>query len=328
MSHRRHFLQQSLSGTAAFAGLFRLAAAEPKPVSKLRSPELGVNARLHGHRLFPETNPWNLDISKAPVDARSSALIASIGIDKKLHPDFGTFWEDRPTGFQYLVVDGDEPRLPVEFEYADESDPGPYPIRLSAPIEGGPQAPDDADRHVLVIDRQNWKLYELFHSFPGTTGWKAGSGAIFDLQTGELRPDGWTSADAAGLPIFPGLVRYEEVFENGVIPHALRFTCRKSRRAYVSPARHFASSQTDENLPPMGMRVRLKADFDISKFPAPCRVILTCLKTYGMLLADNGGDWFVSGVHDTRWNDDEIGQLKQLKGHHFEVVQMGELTTG
>ena len=304
--------------------LSEFATAEPKP----KSPDLGVNARLYGQRLFPETDPWNLDISKAPVDARSSTLISSIGIDKNLHPDFGTFWEDRPSGFQYLVVDGAEPRLPVEFEYADESDPGPYPIRLSAPIEGGPTAPDDADRHVLVIDRQNWKLYELFHSFPKKTGWKAGSGAIFDLQTGELRPDGWTSADAAGLPIFPGLVRYEEVFERGVIPHALRFTCRRTRRAYVSPARHFASSHADETLPPMGMRVRLKADFDIDKFPAPCQVILTCLKTYGMLLADNGGDWFVSGAHDTRWNDDEIGQLKQLKGHDFEVVQMGDLTTG
>ena len=325
---RRLFLQQSLWGAAAVVGMPGIGVTESTQPSKEQLPDLGVNGRLYGRVVFPPDNPWNQDISKSPVDANSNKLIASIGADRKLHPDFGTFWDGRPSGFQYLVVDGQEPRLPVEFEYADESEPGPYPIPLTAPIEGGPTAPNDADRHVLVIDREAWKLYEMFHCFPGQAGWKAGSGAIFDLQSGALRPAGWTSADAAGLPIFPGLVRYEEVFETGAIPHALRFTCRKTRRAYVSPARHFASPHKDENLPPLGMRVRLKGDFNIARFPAPCQVILKCMQTYGMLLADNGSDWFFSGAHDPRWNDDEIGQLKRLKGSDFEVVQMGELTTG
>ena len=256
-------------------------------------------------------------------------LFAGIGRDKPLHPDFGTTYNGTPSGIPYVVVSGNTPRVPVTFEYKEESDPGPYPVPANAQIEGGPNG--KGDRHILVLDRDNWKLYELFSAYPqsgnGKTGWKAGSGAIFDLKTDAPRPAGWTSADAAGLPIFPGLVRYDEVMLQKEIRHALRFTITRSRHAYVPPARHFASSKTDPNLPPMGMRVRLKADVDISRFPATCQVILKCLQTYGMIVADNGSDWFISGAPDPRWNDDELGALKQIKGSDFEVVKMGPLTT-
>jgi hypothetical protein len=227
-----------------------------------------------------------------------------------------------------VVVAGSQPRAPVHFDYPDESDPGTYPIPPDVAIEGGPQS--QGDRHVLVIDRDNWKLYELFDAHPvdGGRSWHAGSGAIFDLNSDEMRPAGWTSADAAGLPIFPGLVRYDEVMERKVITHALRFTCQKSRRAYVYPARHWASKLTDPNLPPMGMRVRLKAGFDISHFPAPAQVILTALKKYGMILADNGSNLFISGVPDPRWDTDALAALRQVKGSDLEVVEMGDLVKG
>jgi len=291
------------------------------------SPRPGHNASLGGKRVFPPDNPWNKDISRDPVAPNSDALIASIGLDKSLHPDFGTVWSGAPNGIPYVVVPGTQPKVPVIFEYAGESDPGPYPIPPDAPIEGGPDA--KGDRHVLVIDRDNWKLYELFAAYPEEGGkrWRAGSGAIFDLNSNKMRPAGWTSADAAGLPIFPGLVRYDEVMEQKAIRHALRFTCTRTRRAYVYPARHFASRHTDLNLPPMGMRVRLKASFDISGFPPAAQVILTALKRYGMMVADNGGDWFLSGAPDPRWNDDDLQTLKRVKGRDFEVVKMDELAT-
>jgi hypothetical protein len=215
----------------------------------------------------------------------------------------------------------------VTFQYSDESDKGPYPIPPDAPIEGG--AGSTGDRHVLVVDVDNWKLYELFDAHPANGGvsWTAGSGAIFDLNSNALRPAGWTSADAAGLPILPGLVRYDEVVEQQEIRHALRFTCPTTRRAYISPARHFASSRTDASLPPMGMRVRLKSSVDISKFSARNQVILKAMRKYGMLLADNGSAFFVSGAPDSRWNDDELSALKTLHGSDFEVVKMGTLVT-
>jgi hypothetical protein len=261
------------------------------------------------------------------VDPNSDALIASIGLGKGLHPDFGANWDGGPFGIPYVVVAGSTARVPVSFDYADESDPGPYPIPPDAPIEGGPES--DGDRHVLVIDRDNWMLYELFYAFPldGGSSWSAGSGAIFDLSSNELRPAGWTSADAAGLPIFPGLARYDEVVEGGEIRHALRFTVSQTRRAYVYPARHWASADTSSDLPPMGMRVRLKAEFDISGFPPSARVVLQALKTYGMIVADNGGDWFISGAPDARWNDDELNTLKTVLGSNFEVVRMGTVVT-
>lgn len=291
-----------------------LFGAEPLP--------LGANVSLKGRRPFPDDNPWNKDISREPVAPNSDAFIASIGLEKSLHPDFGTVWQGAPSGIQYVVVDGKQPRVPVTFQYPDESDPGPYPVPPNAPIEGGPTA--KGDRHVLVIDRDNWKLYELFSAYPqdGGKSWKAGSGAVFDLNSNKLRPAGWTSADAAGLPIFPGLVRYDEVMEQRAIRHALRFTVTKSRRAYVPPATHFASRRTDANLPPMGMRVRLKAGVDISKFSPANQVILTALKQYGMIVADNGGDWFLNGAPDPRWSDEELNALKRIKGRDFEVVKM------
>jgi hypothetical protein len=281
---------------------------------------------LAGVRFFPPDNPWNQDISAAPVDPNSAALIAAIGVDRGLHPDFGTVYDGAPNGIPITVVDSSQPRVPVSFEYADESDPGPYPLPPDAPIEGGPQS--TGDRHVLVFDRDAGLLYELFAAYPDGSGtsWRAGSGAIFDLNSNDLRPDGWTSADAAGLPILPGLVRYDEVVQQGLIPHALRFTTRRTRRAYVSPARHFASTITDPNVPPMGMRVRLRASFDISPFPASVQVILTALKTYGMFVADNGSDWFISGAPDPRWSDDELATIRRVTGRNFEVVGMGALT--
>ena len=277
-------------------------------------------------QVFPADNPWNTDISAAPVDPNSDALIASIGLDTGLHPDFGTVWKKAPIGIPYCVVPGAQLEVAVRFmAYPDESDPGPYPVPRDAPIEGGKKS--KGDRHVLVIDRDNWKLYELFNAKRHGKKWTADSGAVFDLNTNALRPDGWTSADAAGLPIFPGLVRYDEVVEQGLITHALRFTVSRTRRAYVAPARHFASSSTDPGLPPMGMRVRLKAGFDVSSFSPNIQVILTALKSYGMFVADNGSNWYISGAPDPHWNDDELRTLSLVKGSDFEVVQMGTITT-
>lgn len=292
------------------------------------TPELGPGASLHGKRPFPSDNPWNQDISNEPVDPNSANLIASIGLNTGLHPDFGTVYNGAPNGIPYVVVSGTQLRVPVNFTaYGDESDPGPYPVPADAPIEGGSSS--TGDRHVLVIDRDNWKLYELGYAFPVNSGvsWDANCGAIFDLNSNALRPAGWTSADAAGLPIFPGLVRYDEVFEQGLIAHALRFTVHDSRRAYVYPARHWASSNTSPDLPPMGMRVRLKASFDISGFSPAMQVILRALKKHGMMVADNGSNWYISGAPDPRWNDDELSTLKTIKGSSFEVVQMGTIVT-
>ncbi|MEK7269700.1 MAG: hypothetical protein AAB215_02030 [Planctomycetota bacterium] len=300
-------------GTKSDGGTPPAAAGETK---------LGANASLGGKRPFPDDDPWNRDVSKDPVDPNSAKLIASIGAEKPLHADFGTVWNGAPNGIPYVVVPGTQPKVPVSFEYADESDPGSYPIPPDAPVEGGPKG--EGDRHVLVLDRDNWKLYELFSARPEEGGkrWKAGSGAIFDLAKSAARPAGWTSADAAGLPIFPGLVRYDEAVERKEIRHAIRFTVAKSRRAYVPPATHFASKAADPNLPPMGMRVRLKASFDASAFPASVQPILAAMKTYGMIVADNGSDWFVSGAPDPRWSDDDLSTLKRIKGKDFEVLKM------
>jgi hypothetical protein len=278
-------------------------------------------------RMFPADNPWNKDISSEPVDPASDVLIATCGANAQLHPDFGTTWLGSPIGIPYVVVKGDQAKVPVSFYYADESDPGPYPVPRDAPIEGG--ASSSGDRHVLVLDSDNWKLYELYDAHPVNGGdrWTAGSGAIFDLSSNSLRPAGWTSADAAGLPILPGLVRYDEVVEQKEIKHALRFTCPTTRRAYIAPARHFASSRTDAAQPPMGMRVRLKSTVNISGYPPNVQVILRALQKYGMFLADNGSSFYLSGAHDMRWSDDELGAMKQLHGRDFEVVKMGTLIT-
>ena len=291
-----------------------------------QQPGLGAGASLNGKRLFPADNPWNLDVSNEPVDPNSANLIASMGLTTSLHPDFGTVWNGAPNGIPYVVVSGSQGRVPITFTlYGDESDPGPYPVPPDAPTEGGPNG--TGDRHVIVIDRDNWKLYELYRAFPSGAGWSAESGAVFDLNSNALRPAGWTSADAAGLPIFPGLVRFDEVFGRKEITHALRFTASRTRRAYVLPARHFASSNTDPNLPPMGMRVRLKASVNISGYSPAMQVVLRALKKYGMILADNGSNWYVSGAPDARWNDSELNTLKGIKGSDFEVVKMGTIVT-
>ena len=302
----------------------------PRTVVTERStgiPDLGPNTSLHGKQLFPPDSPWNQDISNAPIDPNSARLIASIG-DGQLHPDFGTVWAGAPNGIPYIVVGSSQPLVPINFTaYGNESDPGPYPIPPNAPIEGG--ANSNGDRHVIVIDRDRWKLFEMFSSAPTIRGtaWNAKSGAVFDLNSNTVRPEGWTSADAAGLPIFPGLVRYDEVFEQREIRHALRFTVAHTRKAYVYPARHYASYSDDPSLPPMGMRVRLKASYDISRFSAANQVILRALKRYGMFVADNGPNWFLSGAPDPRWSDDDLGLLKIVTGSSFEVVKMGELGT-
>ena len=303
------------------------STSSPPPTSA-NEPDLGPGASLHGKQVFPPDNPWNQDISNAPVDPNSARLIAAIGADDRLHPDFGTVYRGAPNGIPYIVVSGTQPSARVSLtSYASESDPGPYPIPRDAPIEGGPNS--EGDRHVIVIDRDKWKLYELFSVKPNPIGtiWTAAAGAIFDLKSNALRPDGWTSADAAGLPIFPGLVRWDEVFEQREIRHALRFTVQRSRRAYLNPARHHAGHGDDPNLPPMGMRVRLKASFDISSYSPSNQVILRALKRYGMFVADNGPSWFLSGAPDLRWSDDDLGMLKNIKGFNFEVVRMGRIIT-
>jgi hypothetical protein len=269
-------------------------------------------------QIFPASNPWNTDISGEIVDPNSDKLIASIGKDVHLHPDFGTVWQGSPIGIPYNIVGGSQTMVNVSFRYASESDPGPYPIPSGALIEAG------SDKHVLVVDTLNRKLYELFDAVKNKdNSWNAGSGAVFDLTSNALRTDYWTSADAAGLPIFPGLARYEEVITKGQINHALRFTVQNTRNSFIHPATHAASDKTDANLPPMGMRVRLKASFDISTFSPNIQVILKALKKYGMFVADNGSNWYISGAPDPRWDDDELGQLKTIAGSNFEVVKMG-----
>jgi hypothetical protein len=267
---------------------------------------------------FPADNPWRWDVSGHRVHPDSAKFIESIGADDPLHPDFGTQY-----GIPYVLVTGRERKQKIlEWEYGDESDKDLYPIPDNPPIEGGPDA--DGDRHVIMVDRENLMLYELYHVFPAEKGkekgWKAGSGAIWNLKSNELRPEGWTSADAAGLPIFPGLVRYEEV-ERGEIAHAIRFTARRTARKYWWPARHQAGHGDEPGLPPMGLRARLKASFDEKKFSKRNQVILRALKKHGMILADNGSDWFISGAPDRRWSDDELNELKKVKGSDFEVIQ-------
>jgi hypothetical protein len=280
-------------------------------------------ADLNGWVPFPPDNPWNTDISAAAVDPDSATLIASIGLTKGLHPDFGTTYQGSPNGIPYTVVPADQKRVPVSFTVSGESDPGPYPIPPAAPVEAG------SDAHVLVVDPGNNRLWEIDAAKrqDGGASWSGYSGAAFDTSSNALRTDGWTSADAAGLPIFPGLVRYDEVAIHGAIRHALRFTVANTRHAFVHPATHYASSYTGADRPPMGMRVRLKAGVDISGYPAHVQVILQALKTYGMFVADNGSDWYLSGAPDPRWDDSELATISGIKGSDFEVVQMGTVYT-
>ena len=281
------------------------------------SAALGANASIGGRRCFPDDNPWNRDISNDPVDPNSSRMVNSVGAGNSVHPDFGDDF-----GKPYVVVSGDQRKVPVSFGYENQSDPGPYPIPPNAPVEGG------SDGHVLVVDRDNWMLYELYQAHRSGDGWHAGSGAIFDLNSNHLRPAGWTSADAAGLPMFPGLVRYEEVCIQKEINHALRFTISRTRHAFVEPARHYASGNRDSSVPPMGARFRLKANYDISRFPACVQVILQALKTYGMFVSDHGSSWYISGAPDKRWDNDQLLTLHRVHGSDFEVVKMNHVVEG
>jgi hypothetical protein len=276
-------------------------------------------AREYGCPLFPASNPLNRDISRAPLDPRSASYIASIGIGGHLHPDFGT---NPGYGIPFTVVGPHQPRVPVRFsEFGEESEPGPYPIPPNAPVEGAGAA---GDRHVLVLQRGSCRVYELYSANRRGSGWEAGSGAIFNLRANALRPEGWTSADAAGLPILPLLARYPEV-RAGRIEHALRFTVRATQRGYIHPATHFASSSADPNLPPMGLRLRLRASYSLAGFHGQSLVILHALKRYGMIVADNGSSWYLTGAPDPRWNDADLEQLKRVPGAAFEAVSTGAI---
>jgi hypothetical protein len=297
-------------------------AAASAVLSQSYTPDsFGQPPRAGNCPVFPADNPWNWDISKAPVDPKSDAYVANISSrgDDHLHADFGS---NPDYGIPYVVVSGDQAPVPINFtEYGDESDPGPYPVPPDAPVEAGD------DQHVLVIDGGNCKLYELYHAERSGDGWNAGSGAVFDLLSDRLRPETWTSADAAGLPIFAGLVRYDEV-KSGRITHALRFTVEQSSPGYIYPATHNASNSDDPGAPPMGLRMRMRADYDLSGISGDARVIAEALKTYGMIVADNGTSWFITGATDSRWNDDDLDQLKGIPSSAFEVVQTGEIIRG
>jgi hypothetical protein len=275
--------------------------------------------------IFPASSHWNQRVDGLPEHPRSAAMVAAIGGGSRAHADFGSGrYEGRPIGIPYTVVGARQKRVPVRFEYADESDRGRYPIPRNAPVEGGRGS--DGDRHVIVVDRERCRLHELYAAYPKAGGrrWRAGSGARWDLRSNRLRPRGWTSADAAGLPILPGLARFDEV-RRGQIDHALRITVPRTRRAYVYPARHFASSLTDPDLPAMGQRVRLRRGVDVSSFPPQSRVVLRALKRYGALVADNGSAWYVSGAPSPGWDNDDLHSLDRLRGRDFEVVDTSTL---
>src|SRR6266853_3086487 len=274
--------------------------------------------------VFPSNNVWNTPVDTLPVHQKSAAYVNSIGASSPGHADFGAgLYQGAPIGIPFITVPGSQTKVPVPFQSSDESDPGPYPVPANAPIEGG--SGSGGDRHVLVIDSDNCVLYELYAAYPQTDGsWTAGSGAIFNLKSNNLRPTTWTSADAAGLPIFPGLARYDEVAA-GVIQHALRFTAPYTQKAFVWPARHQASSITDTNYPPMGQRFRLKASFNMSGYAADVQVLLRAMQKYGIILADNGSAWFVSGAPDDRWDNNHLSQFRQLRGTDFEAVDESSL---
>ncbi len=339
--------QLTAAGNEASAGNFSVAVMNPNPGSATSSSQnlqvtstsggnpppscsgmsLGQSASLNGFVPFSADNLWNKDISSAPVDPNSAAIINFIGSGIGLHPDFGSgLYNGSSIGIPYLVVGSQQGTVPIVFTaYGDESDPGPMPIPVTAEIEGYP-APGSGDRHVLVLDNNNCWLYELYSSYPNAASWNAGSAAVWDLTADEQRPYTWTSADAAGLPIFPGLARYDEVAA-GQINHALRFTLQSSRAAFVPPASHWASNSSNALAAPMGMRLRLKASFDISSFSAANQVILTALKKYGMIMADNGSSMYISGAPDDNWNNDDLHNLGGVTAADFDVIQMNPIYT-
>jgi hypothetical protein len=295
--------------------LFLAAPASAAPVPLLDAP---------GCPLFPETNVWNKPVGQLPLRSNSKKVVRAIGARLPVHADFGAgLWEGAPIGIPITVVDSSQAASVVDFNYDHESDAGPYPIPNGVAIEGGDES--DGDRHAIIVDSDSCTLYELFALYPSP--WSAGSGAIWSLTSNALRPRGWTSADAAGLPILPGLVRYEEVAA-GHIDHAIRFTVRRSKRAYVYPARHFASRLTSKSLPPMGLRLRLRANYPVSGFPYQARVVLNALKRYGMIVADNGSSWYLTGAPNPGWDNDQLHTLGNVKGSDFRVVDTRGFTSG
>ena len=283
--------------------------------------------KLGGCGVLPASNPWNERVDKLPVAPNSDAIIGSIGVSSGVHADFGSgLWDGGRIGIPYVVVHGKTtPKSRVTFAYADESDRGLYPIPANVPIEGQPRPVNDGDRHALIVDRDTCKLYELYALRKEGGHWTAGSGAIFDLRSNKLRPAGWTSADAAGLAILPGLARWDGDASTGAIRHALRFTVERTRHAYVYPARHYASDLTDPSLPPMGLRVRLKANVNIASLPPQARIVAQAMKTYGMIVADNGSSWYVSGAPSPKWSNDQLHALGRLTGADFEVVDTSSM---
>ncbi len=302
------------------AALALLTSAPAAPAStRSRSTRSARGTHEYSCPLFPASNPLNQEIASAPVSPRSAEYIASIGLSGHLHPDFGT---DPSYGIPYTVVERSQPKVPIDFTaYGEESDPGPYPIPPNAPVEG---AGEEGDRHVLVLRRGTCKLYELYGASRAGAGWDAESGAVFNLRSNALRPEGWTSADAAGLPIMPLLVRYEEAHA-GQIDHALRVTVARTQRGYIHPATHFASSSSDPSLPPMGLRLRLSASYSLSGFSGESLVVLRALQRYGLIVADNGSSWYLTGAPDPRWDDEDLEQLKRVPGSAFEAVETGPI---
>src|SRR5467141_1051799 len=321
------FLALSVAGCGATT-IGNLPPPPPPPqASNCSSLSPGQGASLGGFVPFPVDSLWNADISSTPVDPNSAAVINFIGAGTFMHADFGAGQDLGSTiGIPYLVVGGQQPPVAINFTaYGSESDPGPMPVPVTALIEGYP-SPGTGDRHVLVLDNSNCWLYELYNALPSGTVWNAGSAAVWDLTADENRPNTWTSADAAGLPIFPGLARYDEV-AGGQISHALRFTLQSSRAAFVPPASHWAANSTNALAAPMGMRLRLKASFDISSFSSANQVILNALKQYGMIVADNGSSMYVSGTPDDRWDNNDLHQLSSVTASDFEVVLMSPIYT-
>lgn len=312
-SSRRPVWVRALTPVLAVLAVTSAVACRPKPLPE--APDCPM---------FPADSYWSADVRGLPVHPRSAAWVASIGAGAEVHMDFGSgTWDGGPIGIPYTTVGPEQPDVAVSFDYADESDPGPYPVPSDAPIEGGPGA--SGDRHVLVVDTETCVLSELYSAYPQSDGsWEAGSGAVWDLRSHELRPAGWTSADAAGLPILPGLVRYDEVAADQ-LGHALRFTAPATQRAYLWPARHFASSSTDPARPPMGAWFRLKASVDPADFPAEVQPIVRAMQVHGIILADNGSPWYVSGVPDERWDNDLLHALDVLSGSDFEAVDTSSL---
>jgi hypothetical protein len=337
--------QLTATGTASSAGIFAISVSNPNPgqstsssinlqvtsttqASACSGMAVGAGGSLNGFRPFPANNAWNQDISAASVDPNSASYINFIGTTVPIHPDFGSGeYQGSFMGIPYSVVDSSQTPVTITFNaYGDESDPGPMPIPANANIEGYPN-PGTGDRHVLVLDNNNCWLYELYGSSVNSDGtWNAASAAVWDLQNYTQRPLTWTSADAAGLPIFPGLIRYDEA-ASGQIAHAIRFTLQHSVAAFVAPATHWASNSSAQFAAPMGMRLRLKSSFDISSFSATNQVILTALKQYGMIMADNGSSMYLGGAPDDRWSNDDLHNLTTLTASDFEVVALGTVYT-